>query len=71
MIAYAAGLLHWIVPLLTAATATILILFARALPSHPAGYQANVSSHPRLPEIPVSEKKKLSETSLVNDGRDC
>lgn len=69
MIAFAVGLLHWIVPLLTAVTATILVLLARALPSHPAGRQANLSSHPRLPEIPVS-KQRLPEVSLVNDGGD-
>jgi hypothetical protein len=68
MIAFTVGLLHWIVPLLTAATATILVLLARALPSHPAGYQANISSHPSMPEIAVSKEKRHSEASLANKG---
>jgi hypothetical protein len=70
MIAFATGLLHWIFPVLTAATATALILLARALPSHPEGHQANLSSHTELPEITAPEEKRVSGFSVVNDGRD-
>jgi hypothetical protein len=65
---FVAGLLHWVAPLLTAATATVFILLARALPSHPAGDRSNASSQPSLLEIFLSAKERRTADSVVQDG---
>ena len=71
MIAFAAALLHWGIPLLIAATAAFLILLARTLPSQPAEYDASNPPRPRLPEQAVSEKNQLAEASVIHDARGC
>ena len=69
MIVFVAGLLHWVVPMLAAATATLFILLARALPSHSAGDRSDASSQPSLLEIFVSYKERRTGDSVVQDGR--
>jgi hypothetical protein len=57
MTIFAAGLLHWVGPLLTVITALALILVARALPSQSTRYRANTLPNPKPPVSGISETK--------------
>jgi hypothetical protein len=71
MTAYAASILHWAGPFLTAATALALILVARALPSQPTRYRADTSPKPMPPVSAISKVNWLAGDHIISDCNDA